>query len=70
MLADIEDAFRSMKSELGLSLIYHQKERRADGHLFITILAYHVLLHAIRFKVRKRRLTRNISLTNLILYES
>ena len=33
MLTDIEDAFRSMKSELGLRPVYHQKERRVDGHL-------------------------------------
>jgi len=33
MLTDIEDAFRSMKSELGLRPIYHQKESRCDGHI-------------------------------------
>jgi len=53
MLTDIEDAFRSMKSELGLRPIYHQKETRCDGHIFITVLAYH-LLHTIRFKLRHR----------------
>jgi len=53
MLIDIEDAFRSMKSELGLRPIYHQKESRCDGHIFITVLAYH-LLHTIRFKLRHR----------------
>jgi transposase len=53
MLTDIEDAFRCMKSELGLRPIYHQKERRCDGHLFITIIAYH-LLHTIRFKLRQK----------------
>jgi transposase len=53
MLTDIEDAFRCMKSELGLRPIYHQKEVRCDGHIFITLLAYHVL-HTIRLKLRKR----------------
>jgi len=53
MLTDIEDAFRCMKSELGLRPIYHQKEPRCDGHIFITLLAYH-LLHTIRFKLRQR----------------
>jgi len=56
MLTDIEDAFRSMKSELGLRPIYHQKEHRADGHLFITVLAYHIL-HTIRFKLRQNGIT-------------
>ena len=52
MLTDIEDTFRSMKSELGLRPVYHQKEYRCDGHLFITVLAYHVA-HAIRVQLRK-----------------
>jgi len=60
MLTDIEEAFRSMKSELGLRPVYHQKERRVDGHLFITVLAYHVL-HAIRFKLRNRGITQSWS---------
>jgi transposase len=53
MLTDIEDAFRCMKSELGLRPIYHQKETRCDAHIFITVLAYH-LLHTIRFKLRQK----------------
>lgn len=53
MLTDVEDAFRCMKSELGLRPIYHQKEIRCDAHIFITVLAYH-LLHTIRFKLRQR----------------
>lgn len=40
MLNDLEAVFRSLKSELGLRFIYHQKEDRAEGHLFITVLAY------------------------------
>ena len=42
-LRGVEDAFRFMKSSLGLRPIYHQKERRVDGHLWITILAYHLI---------------------------
>ena len=53
MLTDIEDAFRCMKSELGLRPLYHQKDTRCDGHIFITLLAYH-LLHTIRFKLRQK----------------
>lgn len=40
MLTDLEAVFRSLKSELGLRPIYHHKEERVDGHLFITVLAY------------------------------
>ena len=50
-IRDVEDAFRCMKSDLGLRPIRHHIERRSDGHLFITVLAYHIL-HAIRFKLR------------------
>ena len=51
MLTDVEDAFRSMKSELGLRPVRHHKEKRSDGHLFITVLAYHVM-HTIRMTLR------------------
>ena len=40
MLTDVEAVFRSLKSELGLRPVYHRKEERCDGHLFITVLAY------------------------------
>jgi len=53
MLTDIEDTFRSMKSELGLRPVHHQKEYRSDGHLFLTVLAYHIA-HAIRVPLRKQ----------------
>lgn len=40
MLTDLEAVFRSLKSELGLRPVYHHTENRAEGHLFITVLAY------------------------------
>jgi len=40
ILTDLEAVFRSLKSELGLRPVYHHKEDRAEGHLFITVLAY------------------------------
>ena len=40
MLTDLEAVFRSLKSELGLRPVYHLKAERADGHLFISVLAY------------------------------
>ena len=51
MLTDLEAAFRSLKTELGFRPVYHQKEARVDGHLFISILAYH-LLHTIRYQLK------------------
>lgn len=43
MLTDLEAVFRSLKSELGLRPIYHHKQIRSDGHLFITVLAYQLV---------------------------
>ena len=40
MLTDLESVFRSLKTELGLRPVFHAKEARSDGHLFITVLAY------------------------------
>lgn len=42
-LRGIEDVFRFMKSSLGLRPVYHQKEHRVDGHLWITVMAYHLI---------------------------
>jgi len=52
MLTDLEAVFRSLKSELGLRPVFHQKTKRVSGHLFITLLAYH-LIHTIRYKLKK-----------------
>lgn len=65
-LVDLEDAFRSMKSVLGFRPIYHQKEHRCDGHLFISVLAYHVL-HSIRLQLRNQGIISNWSTVRNIL---
>lgn len=54
MLTRIETAFRALKSSLGLRPNFHQKEDRADAHLFISVLAYH-LLTAIEHRLRRHR---------------
>ncbi|MCP3887362.1 MAG: transposase, partial [Desulfobulbaceae bacterium] len=50
MLTDLEAVFRSLKSELGLRPVHHQIADRVSGHLFITVLAYH-LIHAILYRL-------------------
>ena len=45
--------FRSLKSELGLRPIHHRKPRRAEGHLFITVIAYQ-LVQVIRTRLAER----------------
>ena len=39
-LTQIEGAFRSLKSELGIRPIYHHLEHRVDAHILIAFLAY------------------------------
>ena len=56
MLTDLEAVFRSLKSELGLRPLYHHKDKRVDGHLFISVLAYH-LVHTVRGSSRPRAST-------------
>jgi transposase len=53
MLTDLEATFRSMKTELGLRPVYHQKEQRVTAHLFISLLAYH-LVHTIRYQLKQK----------------
>lgn len=52
MLTDLESVFRSLKGELGLRPVFHSKEDRSDGHLFITVLAYQCV-QAIRVKLKE-----------------
>src|ERR1700678_1525863 len=51
MLTDLEAVFRSLKSELGLRPVFHHKQHRTEGHLFIPVLAYQ-LVQAIRHKLK------------------
>jgi transposase len=50
-LTDIKSVVRSLKSELGLRPIFHQRKERIDNHLFITVLAYQgvqIVRHALK----------------------
>ena len=42
-LLKAEAGFKMLKGTLGLRPNFHQKEIRVDGHIFITVLAYHLL---------------------------
>lgn len=52
MLTRVERTFRNLKTDLGLRPNFHQEEGRVDGHVSITILAYH-LLHSIEYTLRE-----------------
>jgi len=38
MLTQLEDSFRTLKTDLQLRPVFHQKENRSDAHIFITLL--------------------------------
>ena len=42
-LTRAEDGFKALKSDLGLRPNHHHLETRVEAHVFITILAYHLL---------------------------
>ena len=42
-LLKAEAGFKMLKGTLGLRPNFHQKEHRVDGHIFISVLAYHLL---------------------------
>src|SRR5216683_3445014 len=44
LLTRAEDAFRDMKSPLAERPIFHHTERRTEAHIFLCVLAYHLLI--------------------------
>jgi transposase len=57
-LTELEAAFRCLKSELGMRPIYHQITKRVDSHIFISVLAYHIL-HTIRYKLKQHGINKS-----------
>jgi len=53
MLTNLESVFRSLKTDLGLRPVHHQIDRRVEGHLFITVLAYH-FVHTLRLQLKAK----------------
>ena len=53
MLTNLEAVFRSLKTDLGLRPVFHQIDRRVEGHLFISVLAYH-FVHTLRRQLKER----------------
>jgi hypothetical protein len=51
MLTELESVFRSLKTDLGLRPVFHRIDRRVEGHLFISVLAYH-FVHTLRLQLK------------------
>jgi len=50
-LCHVEEAFRTLKGDLGLRPIFHQKPERIEAHLFVAFLAY-CLMTTLRQQLR------------------
>lgn len=44
-LTNVGEAFRALKTDLGIRPVYHQNKERTEEHLFISVLAYHLLIN-------------------------
>ena len=47
-LTTIESSFRAMKSDLGLRPNYHKCEEATTAHIFLSVLAYHIVCPILR----------------------
>ncbi len=51
MLTNLESVFRSLKTDLGLRPLFHRIDRRVEGHLCSSMLAYH-FVHMLRLQLK------------------
>jgi len=59
-LGRVENAFRSLKTDFGVRPVYHQTAGRTKAHLWILVLAYH-LLAVVEWQLREHGDTRRWS---------
>lgn len=65
-LTTVEDSFRSMKSHLGLRPIHHKRDDATIAHIFITVIAYHILAGILK-KLRRNGIHYNLNTIRDIL---
>ena len=66
LLTHVESSFKALKTDLGLRPVFHQIARRTEGHLFISVLAYH-LLNSIEVSLSKSGYNHNFKTIKDIL---
>ncbi|GAB1415246.1 hypothetical protein MASR2M117_06520 [Paludibacter sp.] len=52
LIREIENTFRTLKTDLDLRPIYHQKDESSEAHLFLGLLSYW-LVNTIRYQLKK-----------------
>ena len=65
-LTRVEDAFHSLKTDLGFRPVHHQLSRRTEAHLFLAVLAYHLLI-SIEHQLQENGDTRRWSTIKTVL---
>ena len=53
LICEMEKNFRTLKIDLDLRPIYHQKDESSEAHLFMGLLAYW-LVNVIRYQLKKQ----------------
>lgn len=54
-LTEIEDVFRTLKSDLQMRPVFHQDDIPIEAHLFLSVLAYHIVNY-IRHKLKTKNI--------------
>ncbi len=54
MLTKVKRVFRALKTGIRIRPIYHQKDERIEGHIFLSVLAYHIL-HTIEWFLKMEK---------------
>lgn len=57
-LSTVENAFKIIKNDLDIRPMYHWKEERVKGHVYICVLAYFIV-NAIEYKAQKSKLNKS-----------
>ena len=55
-IGEVEDVFRTLKSDLLMRGIFHQTDKNIDSHLFVCVIAV-TIVNFIRYKLRKSKIT-------------
>ena len=62
-IREVESTFRCLKTDLNVRPVYHQRDKRIESHIFLTILAYQ-LVNTIRYQLKAKGI--NYDWTNIV----
>lgn len=54
-LTEVEATFRTLKTDLSLRPVYHQKDNRTEAHIHLGVLAY-MVVNTIRYKLKQQNI--------------